>query len=165
MLIKKEYKFYTGHRNQEIEGKCRNLHGHQYLLSVYFEVLRRGSVSTLFSEFDDVIEPWIKENLDHRFFLDLNDSLAITFSEHKQKYGEDLGLCLLPFPSSVENVCLFIFYNLVERYKFNINRIELKETSSSTIMYNFEDFELDMESVLGNKIDCFYLGCAEILQS
>lgn len=50
MIIRKEYKFYAAHRNEELEDKCRNLHGHRYGLVCHFEVERDGSISTLFGD-------------------------------------------------------------------------------------------------------------------
>lgn len=143
MIIKKEYKFYAGHRNKEINGKCRNLHGHSYFLSIYFNVNRNGSISTLFSDFDDKIEPWIKKTLDHRFLLDINDSLINTFENHKIQFGEDLGMCFMPFPTSVENISAFIFFHLLHVFGFNVERTELKETTTSTLIYTIEDFNED----------------------
>jgi len=53
MIISKQFKFYAAHRNEEIGGKCANLHGHRYGITCKFEVRRVSSISTLFSEFDD----------------------------------------------------------------------------------------------------------------
>ena len=38
MIIQKEYKFYAAHRNEELTDKCRNLHGHRYGVTCFFEV-------------------------------------------------------------------------------------------------------------------------------
>ena len=48
MMIQKEYRFYAAHRNEELHDKCRNLHGHRYGMTCFFEVERTGSYSTLF---------------------------------------------------------------------------------------------------------------------
>ena len=61
MIIQKQYKFYAAHRNEQLLDKCRNLHGHRYGLVCFFEVERDGALSTLFGDFDDKIEPLIKE--------------------------------------------------------------------------------------------------------
>ncbi|MCO6458731.1 MAG: 6-carboxytetrahydropterin synthase, partial [Pirellulaceae bacterium] len=47
MLIRKEYKFYAAHRNEELSDKCRNLHGHRYGVTCFFEVERTGALTTL----------------------------------------------------------------------------------------------------------------------
>ena len=60
MIIQKEYKFYAAHRNETLQDKCSNLHGHRYGLKCFFEVERKGDITTLFGDFDAKIEPWLK---------------------------------------------------------------------------------------------------------
>lgn len=43
MIIQKDYKFYAAHRNEELQDKCRNLHGHRYGINCFFEVERTGA--------------------------------------------------------------------------------------------------------------------------
>ena len=69
MIIQKQYKFYAAHRNEQLLDKCRNLHGHRYGLVCFFEVERDGALSTLFGDFDDKIEPLIKNCYDHCFIV------------------------------------------------------------------------------------------------
>ena len=65
MKIKKEYKFYASHRNQELVGtKCERPHGHDYKVFLVFDVKRKGNISTLFDDFDKVIEPMFKNEFD-----------------------------------------------------------------------------------------------------
>jgi 6-pyruvoyltetrahydropterin/6-carboxytetrahydropterin synthase len=78
MIIQKQYKFYAAHRNEELHDKCRNLHGHRYGVTCFFEVERTGSYSTLFAEFDDKIEPFLKAEYDHAMLINVNDSLYQT---------------------------------------------------------------------------------------
>ena len=56
MIIQKQYKFYAAHRNETLDDKCSNLHGHRYGLKCHFEVERDGSISTLFGDFDARID-------------------------------------------------------------------------------------------------------------
>ena len=44
MIIQKQYKFYAAHRNETLQDKCRNLHGHRYGLRCHFEVERDGDM-------------------------------------------------------------------------------------------------------------------------
>lgn len=151
MLIKKEYKFYAGHRNQDlINSPCFRIHGHNYFLSVFFKVKRvdSNSITTLFDEFDRFVEPLLKGRFDHRMFLDVNDSLKKYLDLYQKETGEDSGYCPLPFPSSVENLGCYIFH-LISK-KFDLDRIELKETNSSTLIYSSEDFKDDIR--MRNKI-------------
>lgn len=144
MIVKKEYKFYAGHRNQDLQDKCRRPHGHDYKLFVYFNVQRNGSISTLFGDFDSKIEPMLKEQYDHRMFLDINDPLKPYLDAYQNDTGDNLGYNLLERASSVENVCYQLFSD-IERFGFDVDKIELQETRTSTIVYTGVDYEADKE--------------------
>jgi hypothetical protein len=73
MIIKKKYKFYAAHRNEELQDKCRNLHGHRYEVRCFFRTTRKGSISTLFGAFDDRIEPFLKREYDHGMPIHVDD--------------------------------------------------------------------------------------------
>ena len=71
--------FCAGHRVHRHESKCRNLHGHNYV--VYFdaeapELDDLGRVID-FGILKTVLGGWIDENWDHGFILDLNDVEAL----------------------------------------------------------------------------------------
>jgi len=151
--IKKYYKFYYGHRNQELLDKCHRFHGHIGQFFVIFNVKRDGNISTLFNDFDSVIEPWIKNNFDHRTLLDINDTLYETFLHHKERTGEDLGAHVLPFASSVENVSFYFYHWLTRKFNFDVYELHFQETTTSTLIYNEEDYQLDIKSDLGEKIN------------
>lgn len=143
MQIQKEYYFYAGHRNQDLKGtKCARVHGHDYKLFVIFNVQRKGHITTLFDDFDSKIEPWLKDNVDHRMFMDENDPLKMYFDQYQAEQLENLGYCLLPFPSSVENVCYWLFDNIV-KMGFSVDHIKLQETRTSTIIYTERDYYED----------------------
>ncbi len=88
MIIEKEYKFYAAHRNEELDDKCRNLHGHRYGLRCHFEVERHGSISTLFGDFDAKVEPLLKSQYDHAMLINIHDPLYETLCEHSRRTGE-----------------------------------------------------------------------------
>ena len=92
MIIQKSYKFYAAHRNEELEDKCRNLHGHRYGLRCFFEVERSGSISTLFEDFDSKIEPLLKSEYDHAMLINVNDPLYESLCQHMERTGEVLRL-------------------------------------------------------------------------
>lgn len=144
MLIKKEYKFYAGHRNQDLVDKCYRPHGHDYRIFIYFNVVRNGAITTLFADFDDKIEPLFKNEFDHRFLLDKNDPLKKYLDLYQEETGKDLGYKLFDRPTSVENVCFEIFKECVG-FGFDVNRVEVQETRSSTIIYTKEDYLLDKD--------------------
>lgn len=142
MIIRKEYKFYAAHRNEELRDKCRNLHGHRYGLVCYFDVERNGSVSTLFSDFDSVIEPFLKREYDHALLINYQDSLYQTMQEHAARTGEQMKLKVFNRPTSIENLAHRIFSEIIG-LGFQLHRLELRETDTSALVYTREDWVRD----------------------
>ena len=142
MIIQKSYKFYAAHRNEQLPDKCRNLHGHRYGVDCFFEVERDGALSTLFGDFDDKIEPLIKQYYDHSFIVNKNDSLYETMLGHEKRTGENLRMKVLGFPSTVENIAFQLFGEITE-LGFFLNRLEVRETDTSVIQYTRDDWVSD----------------------
>ncbi|MFN3148455.1 6-pyruvoyl trahydropterin synthase family protein [Bremerella sp.] len=145
MIIRKEYKFYAAHRNEELQDKCRNLHGHRYGIVCHFEVQRTGSYSTLFSDFDDKIGPFLKEKYDHGMLINVNDPLFATLKTHMETHGEDFKLCEFQGPTSVENLAYKLFTEIT-RMGFDLSLLEVQETDTSVISYDREDWARDNEA-------------------
>ena len=143
MLIKKTFHFYAAHRNQHLEGKCSNLHGHRYGLSCFF-LTKRGkgvdqNVTTLFEVFDDV-EHLIKEEYDHACLIDITDPLYTEIKKSSQQWKlKKLGLA-----TSAENLCYVLFHDILS-LDLDLIEIHLQETDSSTVIYTVSDFNEDHE--------------------
>jgi 6-pyruvoyltetrahydropterin/6-carboxytetrahydropterin synthase len=144
MKITKEYKMYYGHRNQELNDKCFRPHGHDAKIFITFNVTRNGNISTLFGDFDSKIEPMFKNEFDHRFIIDKNDPLLPYLKQFEEDNpGNRLGLKIIPYPTSVENVCYYIFNEIETRFGFDIDKINYHETRTSNIEYTKEDYLQD----------------------
>jgi len=139
MIIQKQYHFYAAHRNEELNDKCRNLHGHRYGLRCFFEVQRRGHLTTLFSDFDAVIRPLLENSYDHSMLIHSRDPLFETLQSHRTRTGEFFRLKVLDFPSTVENLCFQLFTEITE-LGLQLNRLELRETDTSVIEYTRADW-------------------------
>jgi len=142
MKIRKEYKFYAAHRNEELPDKCRNLHGHRYGIACYFEVERDGSVSTLFGDFDAQIEPFLKREYDHALLINIHDALYDTLLDHNRRTGEQLKLKTFERPTSVENLAHKLFTEMTEM-GFRLHRLEIRETDTSVVEYTRADWVND----------------------
>ena len=140
MIIAKEFKFYAAHRNEEIGGKCANLHGHRYGIICKFEVKRVNSVSTPFAEFDDRIGRLIAEQYDHGMLIHRGDPLFETLKRYEQEHGEKLKMKILDGPTSVENLAHTLFTE-ISALGFHLVNLEVKETDTSVVEYAFEDWE------------------------
>lgn len=142
MIIQKQYRFYAAHRNEELEDKCRNLHGHRYGLTCFFEVERTGNLTTLFGDFDALVEPLLKNEYDHGMLIHRHDTLFETLQMHAERTGEEFRLKVLDFPTSVENLS-YVLFTEITALGFRLNRIELRETDTSVITYTREDWVSD----------------------
>lgn len=142
MIIEKQYKFYAAHRNETLQDKCSNLHGHRYGLRIHFEVEREGDISTLFGDFDGKIEPYLKQNFDHGMLINRTDPLYETLQDHMARTGENLRLKVFDGPTSVENLAWILFSEITEM-GFRLDCIEVQETDTSTIRYTREDWVKD----------------------
>ncbi len=143
MIIKKEYKFYAGHRNQDLDDKCFRPHGHDYKVFMYFNVERNGSITTLFGDFDSKIEPLLKNEFDHRFLIDKNDPLKKYLDLYEQETGNALGYKMFDRPTSVENLCYELFKSCMKLGLNNVFKIEVQETRTSTVIYTIQDYFID----------------------
>jgi 6-pyruvoyltetrahydropterin/6-carboxytetrahydropterin synthase len=142
MIIQKEYKFYAAHRNQELADKCRNLHGHRYGVTCFFEVERTGALSTLFADFDAKIEPLLKQNYDHAMLIHNADQLYETLCWHMERTGESLRMKVFDAPTTVENLAYQLFSEITE-FGFRLQRIDVRETDTSVVSYTREDWVED----------------------
>jgi 6-pyruvoyltetrahydropterin/6-carboxytetrahydropterin synthase len=142
MLIRKEYKFYAAHRNEELSDKCRNLHGHRYGITCFFEVERTGALTTLFADFDSKIEPFLKAHYDHGMMIHIHDPLYETLCDHMTRTGETLKLKKFTAPTTVENLSHQLFTEITD-LGFRLQRLEVRETDSSVVVYTREDWIAD----------------------
>ncbi len=149
MLIKKEFHFYAAHRNQKLTDKCFALHGHRYGVSIFYEAIRRDSNVTIpFSAFH-VAEKYFLEKWDHAAIFDEADPILPYLAQfekedlNQSENGPKMKYVLLKRPSSVENVCFEIFYDMVQ-LGYPVAIVEVKETDSSTVVYSKEDFHHDL---------------------
>lgn len=125
--VTKAFHFYAAHRNEEIGGKCGNIHGHRYGLKITVQEQMKGSVTILFEDFEEKIQPLIDE-LDHSLLLDVHDPAGMNL----KRSGACEKLYLMDNPTSAENLATNI-YNWVQGTGLNIVKLELQETDSSTI--------------------------------
>lgn len=125
--ITKSYHFYAAHRNPEGGIKCGRIHGHTYevTVDVTFPRQKGSSVSMLFQDIDNIIEPIIKEH-DHVFLLWDKDPL-VPFLESA---GEPF--LTLPFVTSAENLAEHLLHK-IRSQNLNVTKLTLQETKSSSV--------------------------------
>jgi 6-pyruvoyltetrahydropterin/6-carboxytetrahydropterin synthase len=139
LIITKDYKFYAAHRNEELKDKCKNLHGHRYGLKCFFEVVRTGSITTLFGDFDAKIKPLLKNEYDHAMLINVHDPLYETLQMHAERTGESFRLNKFERPTSVENLAFKLFTEITD-LGFKLAKIEVRETDTSVLLYTRQDW-------------------------
>jgi len=125
----RKYHFYAAHRNVEAGEKCGRIHGHTYDVGVHFNFPTfDGNITILFEDVDKMVEPIIK-GLDHYFLLWDEDPLFLPLVELGEPFYS------LPFPTSAENVAMFLYHKIKSGTNLPISKLELGETKSSIITY------------------------------
>jgi 6-pyruvoyltetrahydropterin/6-carboxytetrahydropterin synthase len=128
MIVSKKYHFYAAHRNELLQDKCSNIHGHTYYVTVDFDLsVQANGVTLLFSDIDSKVEPIIKQ-FDHCFIIHVADPL-LPVLEGKTK------LYVLDYPSSAENMAMTIYNLITNITSLPVMRVTLQETTTSTVIY------------------------------
>ncbi len=130
--IKKHYHFHAAHRNETIDDKCRNIHGHTYHMEVklqFADFNDKTGVTLLFADIDKKILPIVNE-LDHSFIINYQDPLLY----HLQKFPEDFRIFGMFTSTSCENLCKLIF-TMIRETRLPIISLSLQETTSSVVTY------------------------------
>ena len=130
MKVLKKYHFYAAHRNEYLENKCSNLHGHTYYVGVKLrieEVDERG-ITILFEDIDKFIDPIIKE-YDHLTFINSSDMELINALKPLS-----MKVKIFDFPTSAENICKQLYHDIKE-VGLPVIKVSLKETTSSEVFY------------------------------
>ena len=133
MVIEKKYYFYAAHRNKAGGEKCGRIHGHTYNVKCFFrfEQMNEGGITCLFSDIDKLVEPVIKSYC-HWFIIYENDSLVSMLELANEPIKK------VPFETSAENLCIWLFNEIKAASKLPIYRIELAETKSSNVVYEIK---------------------------
>lgn len=112
--ITKQFKFEAAHSLPNHDGKCKNLHGHSYVLEVTVsgKIIESGSKEGMVMDFSDlskIVESEIVSQWDHQY---LND--------------------ILPFTTTAENLAAECF-NRIKTKGVNVVKIKLHETAKSFV--------------------------------
>ena len=77
--VEKTYYFESGHSLEHHDGKCKEPHGHSYILTIHIRretLIKSGPKINMVIDFDDInkiVKPMIEQYFDHKW---LNDSLG-----------------------------------------------------------------------------------------
>ncbi|TWU67108.1 MULTISPECIES: 6-carboxytetrahydropterin synthase QueD [Crateriforma] len=104
--ISRRFTFCAGHRLLGHEGKCQNLHGHNYVVEFHLTGEEQDSVGRImdFKALKNVCKGWLDDNWDHAFVLwdqDENALQAIRSSKPHRIYE-------LPYNPTAENMAKYL---------------------------------------------------------
>ncbi len=111
--ISKKFSFEAAHNLPLHDGKCKNLHGHSYVLEVFVSGLVQNEGPKIgmvmdFSDLSKIVKEKIIDIWDHKY---LNDIVA--------------------FPTTAENLAQEIF-KILENENLSVNKVILHETETSS---------------------------------
>lgn len=135
----------AGHRVVGHEGKCRNMHGHNY--RVYFhcqhEDERLDNVGRVidFSVVKEKLCMWLEEEWDHRFLAWEQDDIMnciLTFCMDKG-FGFFPGLVRVPFNPTAENMAEYLVQVVgpaqLEGTGVYLSKVIIEETAKCHVEY------------------------------
>jgi len=133
ITIMRQVKFCAGHRLLNHEGKCANLHGHNYLVEFHVtgnEVDSLGRVVD-FSVLNKLFKGWIDDNWDHGFVLWDEDQNAIEAIQSCEPHR----LYLMPYNPTAENMARYLMSEIcpgliqsIKGYDLRMKKVVLWET-------------------------------------
>ncbi len=129
--------FCAGHRLLGHEGKCANLHGHNYVAEIYVsgsEVDEVGRVVD-FAVINHLFKGWIDENWDHGMILASDDTNAI----NAMAQVEPSKVFPLPYNPTAENIARYLLTEVgpgllstIQGYELKLSKVVIWETEKSS---------------------------------
>ena len=133
ITIMRQVKFCAGHRLLNHEGKCANLHGHNYVVEFHITSNETDSLGRVvdFSVVNKLFKGWIDDNWDHGFVLWDADENAIA----ALKQVEPHRLYLLPYNPTAENMAIYLLKEIspklikqIKGYDLRMSKVVVWET-------------------------------------
>ncbi|MBU1164325.1 6-carboxytetrahydropterin synthase QueD [Patescibacteria group bacterium] len=85
MTLNKKFTFDSAHKLENYDGKCKNLHGHTYIVMVFVqgEISKENGMVIDFKILEEIVEKEVLEKLDHKY---LNDIIDLPTAENTVKW-------------------------------------------------------------------------------
>lgn len=111
MKVTKLSKFATAHRLRDYNGKCQNIHGHNYVVEITIEgtPVRTNSILVDFGELKSVFDGWLQENWDHAIIIRQDDHSLIEFCK-----AENMRHYIMPENSTAEYMASYLLKKFSE---------------------------------------------------
>ena len=143
MIVEKEIHIHMAHRIPNNEGKCKNVHGHSYLIQVGVEgrTIKTEGVSDEGMVIDfSILKGLMKEEIDtpfdHALMIYNKDEFIDIFKQLQEK-GQHIHF--VPFVPTAENMAKYFFERLEKSLQeldiTKIAYVKVWETSTSMAIY------------------------------
>lgn len=122
-----------GHRVVGHEGKCKNLHGHNYRFHFTIEAEKLDSIGRVldFSVIKSTLCEWLEQNWDHKMMIWIGDPLV-----HQIKDMDD-SVVVVNFNPTAENIAYYFLFNiapfLLEGKEANLLSVKIDETRKCSV--------------------------------
>jgi 6-pyruvoyltetrahydropterin/6-carboxytetrahydropterin synthase len=136
----RKLEFEAGHRVVGHENKCKNVHGHNFVIDVYArsKVNKLDKVGRIidFSVLKEIIGGWLDKNWDHGFlyYYGEDDIMTPFFRDNPTQKNYSLN-----FNPTAENLSEYlveiVFPQLFKDMSIEIFKIKMYETSKSMVTY------------------------------
>ena len=132
--VQKTFSVCTAHRLMDHPGACRNLHGHNYNITVYLEAEELNSQGMVidFGDIKKKVGMLIDEMYDHKTVLQDTDPLVDVLSPYMFA-----SLQTMPCAPTAENMAKQVFHKAqsVVALGVKVVRVDVEETKNSIAIY------------------------------
>lgn len=139
-------KFEAAHRLEHHKGKCSNIHGHSYIVTVFVEATTVNEETGMIMDFGDLkkVLKEVCDKFDHHLILDNDDKLVPVLASVLGSFN--MTWALIPGPPTAENLAKLFAYELrSQRDKFPataiVSAVEIYETTTSFACYHMTEEE------------------------
>ena len=135
-LIKTEAAFDSAHFLSGYDGKCRNLHGHRWIISAEImsdQLVSEGQLRGMVTDFGDLKRDLksLADEFDHAFIYEKNSLKETTISALKE---ENFRLIEVDFRPTAENFSKY-FYDRLAGMGYNVKAVTVYETPNNCASY------------------------------
>lgn len=139
ITVVRQIKFCAGHRLLGHEGKCANLHGHNYVAQFYVTGSETDELGRVvdFSVINKLFKGWIDEHWDHGVLLWDEDQEAVK----AVSMMETNRLFCMPYNPTAENMAKYLLCEVapslvkqIQGYDVTVTKVVIWETENSAAM-------------------------------